>query len=554
MLIGYVSDERYVALADVLLEFQSEGQTRAIVRSTPHGAVEADLEPGEYVVTLVKQGYGSKHSRMTVAADRPHHFRLLSDGILGYVWPRSVKTGGGSEFRVHATEPYRLSLWRYGWKREFVKLLGWFDEHGPRAVMQIVPDGDFTQTGVSWNRVGYGNNPHHTQYVVGPEKSGLYYLHAKGERTGEFFSFPWVVAPAKPTAPIAILASTNTWLAYNNFGGRSNYINAHRLPDVPVVNARQDLIRYTHAGSFNVWGFQDNEYLPLSFERPETGNVVREDEEVTDPIAGRLTCGMAPAEWRLLGWMEREGFDYDYYSELQLHNGDLDLDSYQILMISVHPEYWSREMYQKVKDWVWQRGGKLIYLGGNGLNCEVEFLGEDRLRFKTYLAPSTGGALGMPDPENPDVYLDSRMHRTLESEANLLGVVCTDTGIMTAAPYRVVRDDHWVYAGTGLKNGDIFGEKSLQERVPGGASGHETDKMSPHSPEGTVLLAKGMNCDDGGAEIVCYETDSGGAVFSAGSITYVPCLLVDDSISRITSNVITRYLAMPRSKHVGNNR
>jgi N,N-dimethylformamidase len=547
VLIGYVSDERYVALADVLLEFQQEGQTKAIVRSTPRGAVEADLPAGEYVVTLVKSGYGSKHSRITVDPERPWHFRLLADGLLGYVWPRWVKTGERSEFCVHATEPYRLSLWRYGWKREFVKLLGWFDEHGPRAVMQITPDGDYTQTGVGWNRVGYGNNPHHTNFVVGPERSGLYYLHAKGEQTGTFFSFPWVVAPAKPSAPIAVLASTNTWLAYNNFGGRSNYINAHRLPDVPVVNARQDLIRYTHAGSFNVWGFADDEYLPLAFERPELGNVVREDEEVTDPIAGRLTNGMAPAEWRLLGWLEREGFAYDYYAESHLHSGALDLDRYRILIISVHPEYWSREMYLRVKDWVWNRGGKLIYLGGNGLNCEVEFLDDTRLRFKTHLA-STGGSLGMVDPNNPEVFLDSRMARTLESEASLLGVVCTDSGIMTAAPYRVIQPEHWAFAGTGLREGDIFGRNSLQERVSGGASGHETDKMSPHSPPGTELLAKGLNCDDGGAEIVHYETASGGAVFSVGSITYVPCLLVDEAISRITSNVVTRFLATPAKR------
>jgi N,N-dimethylformamidase len=542
MLIGYVSDERYVALADVLVEFQSGGQTRAIVRSTPRGAVVADLDPGEYEVTLVKQGYGSKHSRMTVDARHPHQFRLLTDGLLGYVWPRAVKSGESSEFRVHSTEPYRLSLWRYGWKREFVKLLGWFDEHGPRAVMQILPDGDCTQTGVGWNKVGYGNSPHHTQFVVGPERSGLYYLHAKSEQTGTFFSFPWVVAPAKPQSQIAVLASTNTWLAYNNFGGRSNYINANCLPDTPTVNARQDLIRYTGAGAFNAWGFPDEEYLPLSFERPEPGNVVRENEEVTDPIAGRLPCGMAPAEWRLLGWLEREGFPYDYYSELQLHNGALDLDQYTILMISVHPEYWSREMYLRVKEWVWQRGGKLIYLGGNGLNCEVEFLGEDALRFKTHLAPVNGSELGMPDPKNPDFYCDSRMARTLESEANLLGVVCTDSGIMTAAPYKVLNAKHWVFAGTGLSNGDLFGENSLQERIPGGASGHETDKRSPHSPPGTELLAKGTNPDDGGAEIVCYQTPSGGAVFSVGSITWVPCLLVDDAVSRITANVVARYL------------
>ncbi|HQX52372.1 MAG TPA: carboxypeptidase regulatory-like domain-containing protein, partial [Planctomycetaceae bacterium] len=111
MLIGYVSDENYVALADVLIEFRFGGETRAIVRSTPRGAVDADLDPGEYEVTLVKQGYGSKHSRMTVAADRPYQFRLLTDGLLGYVWPRAVKSGERSEFRVHSTEPYRLSLW-----------------------------------------------------------------------------------------------------------------------------------------------------------------------------------------------------------------------------------------------------------------------------------------------------------------------------------------------------------------------------------------------------------------------------------------------------------
>lgn len=224
-----------------------------------------------------------------------------------------------------------------------------------------------------------------------PRTFGALLLAREGRGDREVLLLPWVVAPAKPQAQIAVLASTNTWLAYNNFGGRSNYINAHQLPETPTVNARQDLIRYTQAGSFNVWGFQDNGLLPLSFERPEIGNIVREHDEVTDPIEGRLTCGMAPAEWRLLGWMEREGFSYDYYSERQLHDGTLDLDAYRILVLSVHPEYWSREMYQKVKDWVWNRGGKLVYLGGNGLNCEVEFIGEDRLRFKTHLAPTMGG-------------------------------------------------------------------------------------------------------------------------------------------------------------------
>ncbi len=83
---------------------------------------------------------------------------------------------------------------------------------------------------------------------------------------------------------------------------------------------------------------------------------------------------------------------------------------------------------------------------------------------------------------------------------------------------------------------------SLHERCPGGASGHETDKISASSPPETVLLAKGAQPDDGGAELVYYETPSGGAVFSAGSISYPASLLVDGPLSRITANVITRFL------------
>ncbi len=537
MLIGYVSDEQYVALADVILEFEQGGQSCAVVRSTPRGAIYADLAPGPYRVTLVKEGFGAKSVEMTVVPGRPYQFRLLSDGLLGYMWPKWVRAGERAEFRVHAVEPYRLSLWRYGLKKEFVRLLGWFDEHGPRATMQITPDGDYTQTGVQWNKHGYGS-PHHTQLVTAPARSGLYYLHAKTESGSRFFSFPWVVAPERPTAPIAVLASTNTWCAYNNFGGRSNYINPDGLPPTPTVNARLDLLRYTQAGVHQVWGPPNEAYLPLSFERPEPGNVVPEHTEVTDPIEGRLTCGQAPGEWRLLAWLEREGFTYDYYAEAHLHDGTLDLDAYRVVILSVHPEYWSRQMYERLKAWVFERGGRLMYLGGNGLNCEVEFLDNATLRFKTH-DPATQPGLINPATNRP---YESRFDFTVESEAHLLGVVFDDRGIMTAAPYRVVRPDHWVFAGTGLTEGDCFGTESLHERVHGGASGHETDKMSPSSPPGTLLLAKGMNPDDGGAEMVMVETDSGGAVFSAGSITWVSCLLPDHHVSRITSNVLTRFL------------
>jgi len=525
MLIGYVSDERYVVLNDVQVELIDAAGRSTEARSRATGAVHADLPPGRYEAVLAKAGYGFKRVQIDLTTEAPHQFRMLKDGLLGYAWPKCVRSGEAAEFRVHCDEAYYLSLWRYGWQKELVQPIGWFAEHGPRATVQISPDGDYTQTGVQWNKHGY-SSPHHKQFVTAPRRSGLYYFHAKTE-SGKFFSFPWVVAPSAPAAPIAVLANNMTWNAYNNFGGRSNYIHPDKLPPTPTANARLELKRYTDPDHVN---YDTTEYDPLSFDRPEPINHIPENEQIAGPIEGRAACHVAPAEWRMFGWLEREGFAYDLYSETQFHFGTLDLDRYRLLVIGVHPEYWSRAMYDRLKSWVFQRGGRLMYLGGNGLNCEVEFLDEQTCVYRN------------EDARKLKAPYESRFHRRHESEANLLGVVYDDRGIMTAAPYEVVDETHWAFADTGLGKGDIFGTHCQHRRVPGGASGHETDKISASSPADTRLLAQGLNADSGGAHMTIHELSGGGAVFSTGSICWVSSLLVDDHVSTITANVARRFV------------
>src|SRR5262249_20840938 len=189
MLIGFVSDEKYVALPDVLLEFMNSAGESWEARSRAGGSVHAELPAGDYRVILQKPGFGSKIVRMRVQPARPYHFRLLSDGLLGYAWPKCVRSGEASQFRVHAVEQFKIELWRYGWEKEFIRGLGWHDEHGPRATMQITPDGDYTQTGAGWNKIGYTSNVH-KQFVAAPERSGLYYFHASTP-SGAKFAFPW---------------------------------------------------------------------------------------------------------------------------------------------------------------------------------------------------------------------------------------------------------------------------------------------------------------------------------------------------------------------------
>ena len=57
-----------------------------------------------------------------------------------------------------------------------------------------------------------------------------------------------------------------------------------------------------------------------------------------------------------------------------------------------------------------------------------------------------------------------------------------------------------------------------------------------------------MNPHEGGGEVVHYETESGGAVFSVGSINWICSLPIDDEISTITANVVRRFAETPSGR------
>src|SRR4051812_42913830 len=161
MLLGYVSDERYLALAGAEIEILGPRGSTA-TRSRASGAVHADVDPGRYELILAKDGYGSKRATVDVAADRPHHFRLLKDDLLGYAWPKWVRSGEASEFRVHSDAAYRLDLWRYGWQKELGRPLGWVRGEWPRGAGANNTPRGHKQNGVVWEKIGH-TNPHPQQ-------------------------------------------------------------------------------------------------------------------------------------------------------------------------------------------------------------------------------------------------------------------------------------------------------------------------------------------------------------------------------------------------------
>lgn len=333
------------------------------------------------------------------------------------------------------------------------------------------------------------------QFTI-PDKwvTGLYGARLYDGSGHDFYISFNLKKPLDPTQPkekrIAVLSSTNTWSAYNTWGGASLY---------------QYLI--------------DDDIKPIHAQMVSTQRPNIEGSPIGMPIH------LANAEKLILAWLERNHYSFYVISDIDLDRDPDLLKSYGTLIINSHGEYWTSNMYDHLENFL-DQGGNLATLSANSVYWKTvrqDHQLEVRKIFGYHTLTREQGGLW------------TRLKR---SESKVLGVRYTPTGYMTFKPYRVIKPNHWIFRDTGLKKGDKIGEFGLNR---GGASGHETDKMDKFSPENTVLLAKGLNPDDGGAEMVYYDHPGGGGVFSTGSVTFGGSLVVDQSLSKIMQNVLERF-------------
>ena len=119
-------------------------------------------------------------------------------------------------------------------------------------------------------------------------------MHAES-LSGKFFAFPWIIAPpqdATERPPVAVLLANMNWNAYNNWGGRSNYIHPVELPVRPGANSRFDLDRYTKMDAY--MHFDAEEYAPLSFERPEVSTAARFGFSLRHSFSNKHSAALQP--------------------------------------------------------------------------------------------------------------------------------------------------------------------------------------------------------------------------------------------------------------------
>jgi hypothetical protein len=88
----------------------------------------------------------------------------------------------------------------------------------------------------------------------------------------------------------------------------------------------------------------------------------------------------------------------------------------------------------------------------------------------------------------------------------------------------------WAFAGTGLSNGDRFGQYGI-----------EIDARAPSTPPRTQLLASipDLMGPGRGAEMTYYETPRGAKVFAAGALNFAASI-GEPRVSQLVENLWTR--------------
>lgn len=493
-----------------------------------------ELYPDDIVI-FKANGFMAKEFKGRV----PRLVRLLNNCLIGYQEKLWFLPGEQVSVFAHSPASFSARLVRHGLTKEVIEELGQYDSQH-----QQVPDGKFVETGLEWNKSFEYSIP----YSATP---GLYSILLESNGC-EPFAIPFIVSTPKgdygKRSKCLVLASTNTWQSYNLWGGRSRYRNLEdgsvldfrtqaqiNRVNNPLLNkikscfpsAIKNLIKRVMGTSSPSTTWMHNK---MTIRRPFT-NCQLEGNTPFEPFTNHLGGG----EWRVLAWLEREGIEFDIVSGAELHNSPELLQHYHAVVLSTHCEYWSKKMYDALKNFHQDNGLWIVNLSGNSIYREIDFFDDGSTRCVSLL-----------------------FARSCADETQLIGVRFTGNDYATCAPYKVVDSDHWVFQGASINLlAPFFGGLSLNQNTkkrysrydpgrPGlpsgfrgmGASGWETDKLSKSTPGDFTLVAKGMN-KDGGADMVVREPSGiRGGVFSASSVAFGGSLLIDDVCSTIVKNVL----------------
>ncbi len=252
-------------------------------------------------------------------------------------------------------------------------------------------------------------------------------------------------------APILHILPTNTWNAYNTWGGRSLYTGGTQVafsrPFARGMLARPMVDR------------DDRKARPTRYgETPDAdGRAFQEYRTARNYPSAIGSTGWFSHGRRFVEWAESDGFALDMAVSSDLGSVDGLLEGRTTVVLVGHDEYWSVDEREAVERFV-SEDGRLVSFSGNTMFWKVRH--EATHRGTAMVCHKYDGHRN--DPGKSGLWADPTIGRP---EWELLGAgsafglyhrfgQATPKGV---GGYLVARPEHWLFAGTGLRYGDVVG-------------------------------------------------------------------------------------------------
>jgi N,N-dimethylformamidase len=376
-------------------------------------------------------------------------------------------------------------------------------------------------------------------------ESGVY--AAKLQAGDKTYYAPFFVKPKdlKPTADVAFVVPTFSYLAYGTTGGTAG-------GDFSPAGSQSLYARHADGSSFQY----SSRLRPLTEFQPQVG----------------ATPWQFVADTHILDWLRAKGIEADIITDGDIHReGAALLGRYRVVMTGTHPEYISGREFDAFRDYT-HEGGRVMYMGGNGFywvtgsDPSGTFI-EVRRRDGTeaYQIPPAESTM-TTSPEEGGLW---RFRG--KAPQSVVATGFTAQGFDRSRPYKRMPDSFdpqaaFIFDGVGPD--EMIGDfPSLQ--LAGGAAGEELDRVdyALGSPPNTMVLARATGFSDEYQHVVeeVQSSDSlqsgtinplvyadmayakfagGGAIFATSSISYAGSLFYnnyDNNVSRITENVLRGF-------------
>lgn len=300
---------------------------------------------------------------------------------------------------------------------------------------------------------------------------------------------------------ILYVLPTNTWNAYNTWGGKSLYTGGSKVSFARPF-CRGMLSRPAMVGDER----DDRKARPVRFrETPDAdGEIFQRYRTEHDYPSAIGSTGWFTHGRRFVEWAEGAGYEFDFAITADLENDPSALDGYDMVLLVGHDEYWSAPGRDAVERHV-AGGGNLASFSGNTMFWQVRLEHGERgsamvcHKYRAHLDDAVMGTDG--EAAMTGMWADpvvAKPEWMLLGGGSAFGLYhrfgnATAQGI---GGFVVYRGDHWLLAGTGLRYGDVLGRDD-------GVVGYETlgcpvtfdETNLPVAAQLTDLVAMPADCE-----------------------------------------------------------